>query len=359
MKKNDEYWMKRCLRLAVRAAGNTSPNPMVGAVITKNGAFLSAGYHKQYGQSHAEINAIDRVRNKILLRGSTLYVNLEPCCHYGNTPPCVNEILKHGFARVVIATKDRNVLVNGKSIRTLRRHGIRCNVGVSADEARRINEQYFHFIATGMPFVAIKAAQTKDGFIASVSDAPKWISNSQSRTYVHVLRSHYDAILVGAGTVKIDDPRLTVRNVKGRNPIRIIVDGSLTAPISSRIFNDAAPTVVYTSKSSAQDKWKKVRILEKKNIAVVPMRSVNNTLNIRDIVRDLARHKISSLLVEGGQEMYAEFLDKGLVNKMYLFTSPTTFRSGISLFGKIRKPFAAQIRNKKQFGNDIMEELYF
>jgi diaminohydroxyphosphoribosylaminopyrimidine deaminase/5-amino-6-(5-phosphoribosylamino)uracil reductase len=359
MIKNDEYWMKRCLRLAVRAAGNTSPNPLVGAVITRKGAFLSAGYHEHYGENHAEINAIERVKNKKLLHGSTIYVSLEPCCHYGNTPPCVNEILKHGFARVVVATKDANALVNGKSIRTLRRHGIRCDVGVSAAEARQINEQYFHFIATGMPFVAIKAAQTQDGFIASISEAPKWISNSQSRAYVHILRSRYDAILVGAGTVKNDDPRLTVRSVQGRNPMRIVVDGSLTSPMTSRIFNDDAPTVVYTSKSSADKKWNKVRMLEMNNIAVVPMRSGNNKLIIRDILRDLARHKISSVLVEGGQEMYAEFLDNGLVNKMYLFTSPTTYRSGISLFGKIQKPFTARIRKKKRFGNDIMEELYF
>jgi len=350
--------MHRCLRLAYRGEGQTSPNPMVGAVIVKNGRLIAAGYHKRYGGHHAEINAIDTVRNKSLLHGSTLYVNLEPCCHYGNTPPCVNEIVKYRFGRVVVGIKDPNVLVNGKSIRILRKHGIRCDVGILKEHANTVNERYFHYMASGMPFVALKAAQTHDGYIASDTGAPKWISNTKSRTHVHLLRSRYDAVLVGAGTVKIDDPRLTVRKIRGRHPVRIVVDGLLTSPVASKIFDNAASTIVYTTTSSAQKKKNKVMMLEKKNVVVVSMRSKNDRVNIRHVLHDLARHKITSVLVEGGQEMYAEFLNRRLANKIYLYTAPMNYRSGISLFGKVKTEFSATIRKMTVFGNDTCQELY-
>lgn len=355
---NDEYWMRRCLHLAGLGAGATSPNPLVGSVIVKNGKKLSEGYHRQYGGPHAEINAIYAVKNKSTLKGATLYVNLEPCCHFGNTPPCVDAIFQYGFSRVVIGEIDPNPLVNGKSIALLRKRSVRCDVGVLNNEVKQVNEKYRKYISTGRPFVALKAAQTEDGYIAKLDGSSKWITNAQSRQAVHALRSEYDAVMVGAGTVKIDDPRLTVRTVAGRNPIRIIVDGHLSIPESRKVFNGGASTIVYVAAENVELRRRKITRLENKGVVVVALPSKNGRVHPRRIIQDLAKHRISSILIEGGQSMFAEFLDSGFVDKMYLFTARKRFRSGLPLFGLVRRPFTAQLRRYHRFGRDIMGEYY-
>ncbi|MHB1051100.1 MAG: bifunctional diaminohydroxyphosphoribosylaminopyrimidine deaminase/5-amino-6-(5-phosphoribosylamino)uracil reductase RibD, partial [Bacteroidota bacterium] len=258
---SDEYWMERCLQLAANGKGMTSPNPLVGAVIVKNGTVLGEGYHKRYGGPHAEINAMNAVKDKTALKGSTIYINLEPCCHHGNTPPCVDAILRHGFSRVVITGYDPNPLVKGKSVSKLRRRGVQCDVGILRREGDRCNEKYRKFITTGFPFVAMKAAQTSDGYIARPDGTSKWITTSASRKFVHKLRNEYDAVLVGAGTVHKDDPRLTVRAVRGRNPVRIVVDGNLSISITHKIYNTEASTIVYTAKEAAKKKQHAVQRL--------------------------------------------------------------------------------------------------
>jgi diaminohydroxyphosphoribosylaminopyrimidine deaminase/5-amino-6-(5-phosphoribosylamino)uracil reductase len=355
---HDEHWMQRCLDLAGRGAGATSPNPLVGSVIVKNGKKLSEGYHRQYGGPHAEINAIELVKDKNTLKGATIYVNLEPCCHHGNTPPCVDEILRYGFSRVVIGGIDPNPLVNGKSISLLRKHGVRCDIGILNTESERINEKYRKYISTDLPFVALKAAQTHDGFIARLDGSSKWITNALSRHFVHTLRSEYDAVMVGAGTVAIDDPRLTVRSAAGRNPIRVIIDGHLSIAESRKVFSSDAATIVYMAAENAVRKQRKIMRLENKGVAVVTLPSKNGRVHPRRIIHDLAKHKISSVLIEGGQSLFAEFLDAGFVDKMYLFSARKRFKSGLPLFGLVRRPFTAQIRRSHRFGHDVMDECY-
>ncbi|MEW6062064.1 MAG: bifunctional diaminohydroxyphosphoribosylaminopyrimidine deaminase/5-amino-6-(5-phosphoribosylamino)uracil reductase RibD, partial [Bacteroidota bacterium] len=307
---NDDYWMRRCFALAAKGKGYTSPNPLVGAVIVKDGKKIGEGYHRKYGEHHAEINAInDALSHKFSPNGATLYVNLEPCFHYGKTPPCVDAIIQHQFSRVVVATIDPNPRVNGKSIAKLKKIGIQCTTGVLKEEAVLLNEKFFKFIKTKLPFVALKAAQTADGFIAKNNGSSKWITCKQSRRYVHRLRSEYDAVVVGANTVVADNPFLSVRHIRGRNPVRIVIDGNLRTSAESNVFNSDAPTILYTSTTSAKHHDEKISTLTKKNILVVPLPTVKGRIPIKKILSDLGKRNIASLLVEGGQTMFTEFLN--------------------------------------------------
>ncbi len=359
MIRNDEFWMRRCLVLAKRGAGYVSPNPMVGTVIVKNDRMIAEGFHEMYGGPHAEINAINFAqKRKSDLVGTTLYVNLEPCFHYGKTPPCVDALLKHGFSRVVIATKDPNPLVAGKSIKKLRRNGIRCKIGTLKNESQKLNEKFFKFMNTGAPLVSLKAAQTSDRFIAKENGDSKWITNQRSRKQVHQLRSEYDAIVVGSNTVIKDDPQLTVRNVKGRNPVRIVMDGKFRVPVKRKVFNSNAPTILYTSKRATAKNYSKALSLRNKNIDIVEMPGPDGNLDVRTILSDLAKRNISSVLVEGGQQMYTAFLNAGVVDKIYLFTAKGKFGTGIKTFENISRPYRLKKSIVKKYGTDILEEWY-
>lgn len=356
MKRSDEFWMQRCLKLAKRGNGYVSPNPMVGAVIVQKGEKIAEGFHSYYGGPHAEINAIHQaLKRKRTLVGATLYVNLEPCFHFGKTPPCVDAIIQNGISRVVIAILDPNPLVAGKSIKKLKRKGVHCSIGVLNREAELLNEKFFKFIKTEKPFVSVKAAQTNDGFIANDDGTSKWITNKASRKYVHQLRSEYDAIIVGANTVNIDDPELTVRNVKGRNPLRVVIDGKLSVKVNSKVFNKNAPTIVYTSNLTAK-KSKLISEFESKGVVVVQLKSKDGIIQISDILRDLGKHNISSAFVEGGTKIHSEFLDSGMVDKVYLFTAKIKYGKGIRSFGDISKPLTLKKNNQRYFGSDLLEE---
>ncbi len=359
MKQIDERWMLKCLNLAKLGAGSVSPNPLVGSVIIKNGKKISEGYHQQYGGPHAEINAINyAISKKNKLAGSTLYVNLEPCYHFGKTPPCVDAILDHGIARVVIGMQDPNPLVAGKSIKKLKKYDVACTIDILKNDAEQLNEKFFWFIKTGMPFVALKAAQTSDGFIAKLDGTSKWITNAQSRKYVHQLRSEYDAVIVGANTILKDDPELTVRSVKGRNPLRVIIDGKLLIDLNKKIFNTKAPTIVYTSKKYLKYDQKKIKEFAKKGIVVVQMDSNKGSIKIKDVLNDLGKRQITSVLVEGGQKLFSEFLNSGAVNKVYLFTAPQKNMTGLKTFENISRPITLVKFSRKRFGTDNLEEFY-
>lgn len=359
MKKTDEFWMNRCLNLAKRGSGFVSPNPLVGSVIVKNGKKISEGYHQLYGGPHAEINAIENaLSKKKKIDGATLYVNLEPCFHFGKTPPCVNTVLKYRFSRVAIATKDPNPLVSGKSLKKIKKNGVGCTIGILKNDAEHLNEKYFKFIQTGNSFVALKAAQTSDGFIARIDGTSKWITNSQSRKYVHQLRNEYDAVIVGANTIVKDDPELTVRSVKGRNPIRIIIDGNLSVPHSKKIFQNKAPTIVYTTIKQTVNDLRKIKRLEENGIVVVQISGYKGVLNIKKILKDLSDHQITSVLVEGGQKLFSEFLNANVVDKVYLFTSKKKYGSGLKTFQNNSKPVTLLKYSQKTFGTDVLEEFY-
>ena len=353
----DAYWIRRCFALAKKGIGHTSPNPLVGAVIVKDGKVVAEGYHRQFGGNHAEVNAINAaLEKKESLAGATIYVNLEPCFHFGNTPPCVDALIQHRFRRVVISSVDPNPLVSGKSIQKLRDTGIECITGVLESDSQVLNEKFFKFITTKVPFVSFKAAQTQDGFIAKKNGESKWITNTASRKYVHQLRAEYDAVLVGATTVLQDNPSLTVREQKGRNPLRIVIDGRLRVPLSSNVCQSDASTIIYTVRSN--NKTKKIVQFEKRGVAVVPLQGKNGRIHPFQIMDDLVKHHVSSVLVEGGQQIFSEFINTKLVDKIYLFTGNKSFGTGIPTFGEIRVPIIARRHAIKVFRKDVLEEYY-
>lgn len=333
MKLSDEYYMKKALRLARRGLGKTSPNPMVGALIVRNDEIIGQGYHRRYGGSHAEINAIRNARGRI--SGATLYVTLEPCCHYGKTPPCLDAILKGDLRRVVVGTVDPNPLVNGKAIEILKQWGIETKVGVLGEECSRINEVYFRYIQTGIPFVTLKFAQTLDGRIASASGNSRWISSESSLKWTHKLRSFHDAILVGMGTVLRDDPQLTVRLVKGRNPLRIVPDSRLRIPLSSNILKDQeiAATIIATT---SQADGEKLSSLRQMGIEVLMVeRSKEGEVDLKDLLKKLGKKGISSILVEGGATIITSLLRQELVDKVVVILAPKIMGKGVDAVGDL------------------------
>lgn len=330
---SDEYYMRKALRLARRGLGKTNPNPMVGALVVRNGEIIGYGYHRRYGESHAEINAIRDAGGEI--SGATLYVTLEPCCHYGKTPPCVDALLQGNIGRVVIGTVDPNPLVNGKSIGILSRRGVETKVGVLEEECRKLNEVYFKYIQTALPFVTLKFAQTLDGRIASATGNSHWISSASSRRLAHRLRSLYDGILVGLGTVLADDPQLTVRLVKGRNPIRIVADSRLRIPLSAKVLRDqdVTPTIIATTPRADRERFSS---LKEMGIEVLTVdEDERGEVDLKDLLKSLGKRGISSVLVEGGASIITSLLHQRLVDKMVIFIAPKIMGKGIEAVGDL------------------------
>lgn len=330
----DEKIMQRCLELALKGAGYVSPNPLVGCVIVKNGKIIAEGYHKKFGEFHAERNAVNSaVKKGINLKGAELYVNLEPCAHYGKTPPCAELIARHKISKVIIGVKDPYHLVAGKGISKLKQNGIKVKTGVLEDECRNINKFFFKYVKTGLPYITIKTAQTIDGKIADIRYKSKWISSQKSRRFVHALRTSYDAVLVGRNTVEHDNPQLTARLVKGRNPFRIVIDKNLKLSVGKKIFSDrfANKTIVLTSNRA--DKGK-IKVLEKRNIKIIFCKNNGGIIDIRDALKKLAKIGIASILVEGGAKTYSEFMKHHLVDEYMIFISPEIMGSGIEAFSQ-------------------------
>ncbi|NOS85729.1 MAG: bifunctional diaminohydroxyphosphoribosylaminopyrimidine deaminase/5-amino-6-(5-phosphoribosylamino)uracil reductase RibD, partial [Ignavibacteria bacterium] len=327
----DEQYMTRCFELALKGAGNVSPNPMVGCVIVKNGKIVAEGYHKKYGTNHGERAAIvSALKKGINLKGAELYVNLEPCAHFGKTPPCSDLIIEHNFSKVVIGVKDPYHEVAGKGIARMKKAGIKVITGVLEEEAKELNKFFFKFVATGLPYITIKAAQTIDGKIADDKYRSKWISSTESRRTVHKLRSVYDAVLVGANTVKYDNPKLNVRDVRGRDPYRIIIDKDLALKHGYDVYKYAdGKTIVITSLNA---EISKIKLLQKKNIIVLPCKIKNGKIDLADALKKLASHNIASIMVEGGAFVYNEFLKAGLVDEMLIFIAPDVMGSDITAF---------------------------
>lgn len=357
-RREDEERMRGCFALARKGAGTVSPNPVVGALIVLDGKVLGKGFHEKYGGPHAEINAIrDALRRHSSIQGATLYVNLEPCVHHGKTPPCVEAIVRHGIRKVVAAIQDPNPRVSGKGFRALRRDGVSVVTGLLRSEAELINEKFSRYITAGTPFVAMKAAQTADGFIARKDGSSRWISSRKSRTLAHRLRGEYDAVLVGAGTAIADNPHLTVRHIKGRNPVRVLVDGRLRTPLTAHLFNDKfrRKTIVLTGKRNA----KRITELRHRGVQVIAVNAnKNGVIPVYRILKELARKGVASLLVEGGRTMYRQFLRRRAVQKIHLFTSPKKFNDGIPLFDDVKNSFRIVRKTDKRVGRDHYAEGY-
>lgn len=359
---NENMIMERCFMLARMGAGNVSPNPMVGCVIVRNGKIVGEGFHEEFGGPHAEIIALKRAGNKT--KGAVLYVSLEPCVHFGKTPPCTDTIIRSGISQVVIASKDPNPLVSGKGIRRLRGAGIQVKVGLLQKEAELLNVKFFKFINTGLPYVGIKLAQTLDGKIADVAGKSKWITSEAARKEAHRLRNEYDAVLVGANTVLRDNPELTVRLVKGRHPVRIVVDGRLSLPASRAIFNtSASPTWLLTSMKAINLNPPKVKKLVSKGVRVLSV-AAGYRLNEESILRTLAAEGVSSVLIEGGADTVDGFVNRFLADKLYVFIAPNILGDGLSGFcfknpRILSKPIKLIMIKVSLVGEDILVEATF
>lgn len=316
---DDELYMRQALALACLAEGDTSPNPMVGAVIVSaDGEVVGEGYHHKAGQPHAEINALKEAKK--LARGGTIYVTLEPCSHFGRTGPCCEAIIAAGLKRVVAAVEDPNPKVAGNGFKRLRDAGIEVTVGVCAEEARLLNEKFFHWIVTGRPFVSMKYAMTLDGKIATRTGDSKWITGEDARAYGHYLRKAHDCILVGKNTVLADDPELTTRLVEGRNPLRIVLDSNCEIPMTAKIFDGEAETLLVTGTCLPGAKQAKAEALQKVEVLQLP--AVNGKLPVALLLQELAGRNLTSILVEGGSTVHGDFLEAGLVDRIYAFIAP-------------------------------------
>ena len=333
----DEKYLRRCLELASKGLGFVSPNPMVGCVIVRNGRVVSEGFHRRFGGPHAEIEALRKAGRKA--KGASLYVNLEPCAHHGKTPPCVDAIVAAGIKTVIACSSDPNPLTSGRGFAALRKAGIRVRAGNLKKESGELNVRFFTFMKSRMPYVGVKIAQTLDGRSADHRFKSKWITSRAARKEAHRLRSLYDAILVGAKTVERDNPKLTVRHIKGRNPLRVVLDPSLRLNPAKAIFKTvAAGTLVFTSARAMATRKAKVETLRKCGVFIVGM-DRSRPLNLRVILRTLGALGVSSVLVEGGPYTVGEFLSLRLVHKVHAFVAPRLLGGGLNSM-KISPPLA-------------------
>jgi diaminohydroxyphosphoribosylaminopyrimidine deaminase / 5-amino-6-(5-phosphoribosylamino)uracil reductase len=319
----DELYMEQALALAASQLGRTSPDPLVGAVIVKNGKVISTGYHAEQSTLHAEAMAIAKAGIKA--KGATLYLNLEPCCHYGYNPPCTNAIIKAGIKRVVAAIKDPNPLVAGKGFKQLIEAGIKVDIGLLKDEAKKLNDPFIKHIRTGVPFVMLKSAMSLDGKIATVTGESMYITGKESRQYVHVLRTYVDAILTTINTIKIDDPQLTVRDVgnakiKKRDPIRVVLDPLAEIPLNSKILNnDPEKTIIVVSEGASD---KKVEKIQKKGAIVIDIPSKDGNIDLKKLLKELGRENIMAVMIEAGGGFASAALSSGIVDKVAYFIAP-------------------------------------
>jgi len=359
---DDERWMKRALHLAEAGRGRTSPNPVVGAVLVKRGKVVGEGYHAKIGEAHAEIVALRQAGGKA--RGAVLYLNLEPCMHYGKTPPCAPQVVKAGVKRVVIGMEDPNPVVNGKGTEALRKSGIAVKVGVLEKECRRLNEAFCKYILKKEPFVVLKVAATLDGKIATRNGDSKWISGEASRRFVHQLRGQADGVLVGIGTVLRDDPLLTARGKGGSEPYRIVLDSRLKIPEEARVFERSPSKVILaTTESAPQDK---IERLETRGVRVFIIDSKEGRVDLRSFLSKLGEIGMMTLLVEGGSRVNGSFLDEGLIDKFFIFLSPKLIGDpeALGIFdgrgvSNLKEAVALKEIKTKRIGEDILVEGYW
>ena len=319
----DEKYMRLALRLAKKGTGRTSPNPLVGAVVVKGKTIVGRGYHHRAGEPHAEVLALRQAGRKG--RGATLYLNLEPCAHFGRTPPCTQAILAASIRRVVAGMKDPNPVVSGRGIRQLRRGGVTVDVGILREECRELNGPFSKFITTGKPFVTLKAAISLDGKVATRSGDSRWVSSQASRNYVHRLRQAMDAVMVGIGTVLKDDPLLTVRLPGGKKPhqpLRVVVDSRLRIPLHSQLVRTAGlyPTLIATTRaaSSSRRKW-----LAQANVEVLILENdAQGHVGLKALMKELARRGVVSVLLEGGSTLTASAVREEVVDRLLFFLAP-------------------------------------
>ena len=337
---NEEIFMKRCIELANKAMGSVSPNPMVCSVIVCQDKIIGEGYHEKYGSHHAEVNAINNVKDKSLLSKSTLYVNLEPCAHFGKTPPCSDLIIEHKIPKVVIGCVDSFSEVSGKGIEKMKNSGIEVVVGVLEKESRVLNKRFFTFHEKKRSYIILKWAESIDGFIAPKNQTvPFWMTSNESKKLVHQWRSEEDAILVGRITAEKDNPSLTVREAEGNNPIRIVIDKDLKLSTDLNLFNTEANTLIFNNiKSDEKDTNKFIKI------------DFNNL--IENILQELYKQKIQSVIIEGGSKTLQSFIDTNMWDEARIFTTNKTLSKGVK-----SPTIKGEIISEDKIGEDALEIL--
>jgi len=347
------------IELARKGAGMVSPNPLVGAVIVKNGNIIGSGWHQKFGGKHAEINAIESCSENVI--DASLYVNLEPCSHYGKTPPCAEAIIKSGIKKVFIGTKDPNPVVSGRGIEMLKNAGIEVKSGILENECYELNKFFFKHITEKMPFITLKIAQTIDGKIADSFGNSKWISSRESRKLVHRLRSEYDAVMAGKGTVKADNPELNVRLFDGKDPNVIIIDRDLGLDSGYRVFNENKDRQIFIiSCEYSKSKTEKIKIFENTGVKILFVPENENGYPVmKNAFQKLAENNITSILAEGGSAIFSAVLRENLVDEILLFVCPKILGKGLSPFEKlpalnIEDSFNFNLSENINVGGDVL-----
>jgi diaminohydroxyphosphoribosylaminopyrimidine deaminase/5-amino-6-(5-phosphoribosylamino)uracil reductase len=336
---HDQY-MHRCIELARLGFGETAPNPMVGAVVVHSGKIIGEGYHHKCGQAHAEVNAIESVTDKSLLQESTLYVNLEPCSHFGKTPPCSDLIIQHKIQKVVICNVDPNPMVKGKGIERIRNAGIVVISDILKNEGEELNKRFFTFHRKSRPYIILKWAQTLDSFIdiertPGQRQWPTWITNEEARMLVHKWRSEEQAIMVGTNTAFLDNPKLNVRDWTGRHPTRILIDRTLRLPQNLNLFDGSIPTIIFTQEEVEDDENPNVEFVSLTFDEYLP----------EHILGELHRRQIQSLIIEGGAKLLGSFIDAGLWDEARVFTGQKYFFAGVAAPKLDQNPIVTEICN--------------
>jgi diaminohydroxyphosphoribosylaminopyrimidine deaminase/5-amino-6-(5-phosphoribosylamino)uracil reductase len=355
----DIFFMEEALKLAKKRKGLTHPNPTVGAVIVKDGKIIGKGYHERAGKPHAEREAIkDALEKGHDISGSTMYVTLEPCCHYGRTPPCTEAIIDSRIKRVVIATLDPNPQVAGKGVDLLKRQGIQVETGILEEEARKLNEDFFVYITQKRPFIHLKIAQSIDGKIATYTGSSKWITGEEARKYAHHLRNEATAVLVGVGTALTDNPSLTVRHIPAeKQPLRVLIDKNLKTPTDFNIFDTSAKTIVITSEKADKEKEK---ILLEKGIKIIKLPLYKDRFQIKDILDALYKEEIVHLLVEGGKGIITQFIRENMFDRISVFIAPKIIgEEGISSIGPLNiKEVNQAVKLKRDTFKTLKEDIF-
>ena len=368
----EEKYMRRAIELAKKGSGHVNPNPLVGAVIVRDGEIIGEGYHECYGQLHAERNAIANAKKRgNSLEGSTIYVTLEPCCHYGKTPPCTEAIIEEKIARVVVGSDDPNPLVSGKGFQMLREKGIEVIPHFLKEECDAMNHVFFHYIRTGTPYVAMKYAMTMDGKIACYTGDSKWVTGEESRAHVQTLRNHYKGIMAGIGTVLADDPMLNCRIEGGRDPIRIIADSHLRIPMDSQLVRTAEQQPLIVACLPDADEEKAAQ-LQEKGVEVLRIPGVTTAditeeqkevISLPVLMKELGARKIDGILLEGGGQLNESALQAGIVDRIYCYIAPKIFggaqaKTPVEGQGLTRAADAWKFNRigMQEFGQDILLE---
>lgn len=347
-------YMDIAMKLAERGRGYVSPNPLVGCVIVKRGKIVGRGYHKKYGEEHAEINALKAAGKKA--NNATMYVNVEPCSHWGKTSPCTEKIVEAGIREVIVGMEDPNPLVDG--YKELKFRGLKTRIGILRDKAKKLNEAYIYHTKTKRPFVILKLAMSLDGKIATSSGDSKYITSKAARKYVHQLRNDVDAVMVGINTIVRDNPLLDSRLAKGKNPKKVVVDSSLKISERSKILKDPDKVIIATTKKAPKNKIDK---LQHKGVRIMTLKPKKGLIDLKELVKELGKSEIASVMIEGGAELSGNAIKEGIVNKLLIFTAPKIIGNGLGPIKnlgikKVNKAIKLKNISTKNIGKDFLVE---